>query len=294
MVNHQQSELFLDTSIQVARNVHGPKTKAAIKQRLAQHSRHVTSLVVRQEFKRRLLKEADYLLRLLHRYRSFGEVQQHVIRLFGPWHTRKRTICLQALAQVHGNNDAEQTERLQLYLRSLLVAGLRRFDQMVDEVRRDSSCACARLEVIEKQALRRYEFGTDQCSRTNPGSCGISQFLAQRSELVTRILTHLQSLQPDKKSLEIKNAEEFLQKIRQGSDQAQGCDPCLTVGDLLIALESAGISHFLTLNGVESQHYCRVLEQTLIVHPVNPMKAEIVCLAESSQWPEFGQPREPE
>src|SRR5260370_10713896 len=184
MASPRQPDLFLDTSIQIARHVHGPKTKEAINRRLSQHSRHVTRLVLRQEFKRRLVKEADYLLRLLHRFNSFGEVHQHVIRLFGPWHARKRNICLQTLAQVHGgSDDAEQTERLRLYLRSLLVTGLRRFDQMVAEVRAGLNCACARFEITKKAKLRRYEFSTDRCSQTRPGNCGIVQILAQRSEL---------------------------------------------------------------------------------------------------------------
>jgi hypothetical protein len=288
MASGQQSPLFLDTSIQIARHVHGPKTKEAIRRRLAQHSTHVTSLVVRQEFKRRLLKEAEYLLRLLHRYKSFGEVQQHVIRLYGPWHQRKRTICLQTLAQLHGGNDSEQTERLQLYLRSLLVNGLRRFDQMMDEVRQDSQCACGRMEVKEKEKLRRYEFGTNECSRTRPGDCGIVQFLVQRRELVMKIQDYLQSVPAAKKSREIKNAEAFLDTVFGEPERAKDLNPCLTAGDLLIALESAGASHFLTLNGVESQHYCRALAQTLIVHPVDPTKAEVVCPSESPEWPHFG------
>lgn len=289
-------ELFLETSIQIARHVHGPRTKQAINQRLARHSRHVTSLVVRQEFKRRLLKEAEYLLRLLHRYHSFDEVQQHVIQLFGSWpsRVRKRNICLQTLAQVHGGSDAERAERLGLYLRSLLVQGLRRFDQMVDEVRADSNCTCARSEIIEKEPLRRYEFGKDKCSQTLPGSCGIQPFLAHRQEWVRIILAHLRSLPSDKKSNEIKTAEQFLEKLVARPNQVQQDNPCLTVGDLIIALESVGSSHFLTLNGVESQHYCRVLEQTLIVHPVDPTKPEIVCPVEASQWPEFGKHKKPE
>jgi hypothetical protein len=252
--------------------------------------------VVRQEFKSRLLKEAEYLLRLLHRYGSFDEVNQHVIRLFGSWpgRVRKRNICLQTLAQVHGGNDAERTERLRLYLRSLLVQGLRRFDQMVDEVRTESNCACARMEIVEKEKLRRYEFGKDKCSQTKPGSCGIRQFLGQRKDWVEKILSHLQLLAPDKKSNEINTAEEFLEKLVARQNEVEKDDPCLTVGDLVIALESVGIEHFLTLNGVESQHYCRVLEQTLIVHPVDPAKTEIVCPVDSPEWPEFGKRTEAE
>lgn len=153
MKNSHTSDLFLDTSIQIARQVHGPQTKAAIKKRISQHAKHISSLVVRQEFKRRLLKEAAYLLNLLHRYKSFDEVNQHVIQLFGRWHQRKRTLCLQTLAQVHEGSDAERTERFRLYLRSLLVLGLRRFDQSVDEVRTDSGCGCAQQAIIEKVPL---------------------------------------------------------------------------------------------------------------------------------------------
>jgi hypothetical protein len=102
------------------------------------------------------------------------------------------------------------------------------------------------------------------------------------------VLAHFQSLPMEKKSHEIKGAETLLAILLSQTERARELDLCLTAGDLLIALESAGISHFLTLNGMESQHYCKVLEQTLIVHPVDPTKSEIVCPVELPQWPEFG------
>jgi hypothetical protein len=288
MAKAKTPDLFLDTSIQIARQIHGPQTKAAIKKRLSKHSKHVTSLVVRQEFKRRLLKEAAYLLGLLHRYKSFDEVHQHVIRLFGSWHQRKRTICLQTLAQLHEASDAERTERLRLVLRSLLVTGLRRFDQTVDEIREESKCACARQEVVEKVEFRDYELGIDKCSRASQGACGIREFLEKRTNLASKIALYFQAIPPVKKSAEIQKAEKFLAKIANDPATAVGEDPCLTVGDLLIAMESAGISHFFTMNSAESQHFCRVLGQAMIVQPVVPTKPEIVCLAEDEKWPEFG------
>jgi hypothetical protein len=290
MAKSNDASVFLDTSIQIARLVHGPQTKAGIHQRLAQHQRVFTSLVVRQEFKRRLLKEAEYLLRLLHRYKSFDEVHQHVIRLFGPWpgKVRKRTICLQTLAQVHGGSDGERTDRLQLYLRSLLVTGLKRFDRKFGEVLQDSACACARMDVVEKEALRRYELGLEKCSRTRPGACGIVQFLTSRQLKWKVILERLKSIPDAGKSSEIKNAERFLDRLVNNPDKARNDDPCLTVGDLMIALESAGISIFYTLNSKESQHLCRALDQTLIVRSIDPTKAEVVCLKDDPNWPTFG------
>lgn len=290
MPKPQEGAIFLDTSIQIARLVHGPKTKAGIQQRLARHRSEVTSLVVRQEFKRRLLKEAEYLLRLLHRYQSFDEVHQHVIRLFGSWpgRTRKRTICLQTLAQIHGGNDADRTERFQYYLRSLLVNGLKQFDRKADNLLKDSGCACAKIDVVEKQALRRYELGLEHCSRTKAGACGIVSFLASVQTNCQTIYARLQAIAPEKKSAEIKNAEHFLEGLARAPSQAQREDPCLKVGDLVIALEAAGICNFYTLNSRESQYLCRALGQTLIVRPIDPTKDEIVCDKDAAEWPTFG------
>jgi hypothetical protein len=293
MARSKDDPVFLDTTIQIARLVHGPQTKAGIRQRLAQHERVLTGLVVRQEFKRRLLKEAEYLLRLLHRYKSFDEVHQHVIRLFGAWpgRVRKRTICLQTLAQVHGGSDAERTERLQLYLRSLLVTGLKQFDRKFGEVLKDSACACAWVDVVEKQALRRYDLGPEHCSRTKPGACGIVQFLTSRKPSWQAILARLKSIPDAKKSAEIKNAEHFLDRLMKNPDKVRNEDPCLTVGDLVIALESVGIPIFYTLNSKESQHLCRALDQTLIVRAIDPTKPEVVCRKDDPEWPVFGPDR---
>jgi len=288
MVPPQENGLFLDTSIQIARLVHSPKTKDAINKRIQQYPKAVTSLIVRQEFKRRLLKEADYLLRLLHRYGSFDEVFHHIIRLFGAWHQRKRNICLETLAQVHAEADAERTDRLRLYLRSLLVSGLRRFDQTVDQVRKDSGCACGLREVVERTPLRKYEMGTDHCSQTAPGKCGVTAFFQSRKHIAAAILEKLKSLPDADKSQELKQAQVNLERLCAKPDEVNLADPCLKAGDLFIALEAAGISHFFTLNGTESQHLCRALGQSLIVRPVDPTKDEVVCPADNPIWPSFG------
>lgn len=282
--------VFLDTSIQIARLVHGPTTKKKIKERLGKHERTVTGLVARQEFKRRLLKEAEYLLRLLHRYGSFDEVQQHLIRLPSTYkkNERKKNISLQMLNQVHETNDAERTDRLRLYLRSLLVQGLKRFDQSVDSVLKESGCHCANVKVIEKQELRKYELGPIRCSQQTKGSCGVIDFLVSRRPKCEKLLSHLRLLPPDRKTREISQTERFLDMILKQSDHAVAEDPCLTVGDLMIALESVDQRHFFTLNSAESQHLCRALDQTLIVQPVNPLEPEIVCNKEDENWPQFG------
>ncbi len=286
--------LFLDTSIQIARLVHGPQTKDRIKARIAQHQQTETSLVARQEFKRRLLTEAEYLLRLLKRYGSYDEVQQHLIRLPGSWpgHVRKRNICLQTLAQVHEASAEERTDRLRLYLHSLLVAGLKRHDQSVDHLRRDSGCGCASIDVIQ-QPSGKYQLGPKHCSRLNPGVCGIVSFLESRADIRNKILQKLKSLPADKKTKELQAVEAFLELPGKKMEKVADEDPCLKVGDLLIALESAGTPFFYTLNSAESQHLCRALDQTLIVRPVDPLKDDVECDLSAPQWPEFGKMASP-
>jgi hypothetical protein len=76
--------------------------------------------------------------------------------------------------------------------------------------------------------------------------------------------------------------------IDRAPERACSQNPCLTVGDLLIALESAGVHHFFTLNSAESQHLCRAMEQTLVVRPIDPRKEDVVCDRNAPDWPPFG------
>jgi hypothetical protein len=281
--------VFLDTSIQIARVVHSAQAKERIRQRLALHQRTATSLVVRQEFKRRLLKEADYLLRQLDKYKSYHEVYHHLTHLTGSQFTaRKSAICLQMLGEVHQGDDATRTKRLKLYLRSLLMQGLRRFDQQVDTLIEDSGCGFARVEVAEKEPFRRYEFGPEHCGSARAGRCGIVEFLTLRRDDCQRVLRHLRSLPADARTPELQRAEGFLSSVIQTPQKAREKDPCLAVGDLIIALESAGVACVYTFNSAESQHLCRALGQTLIVRPVEALHDDIVCASSAERWPAFG------
>src|SRR5262249_59387988 len=126
---------------------------------------------------------------------------------------------------------------------------------------------------------------------TKPGACGIVQFLNSRQPKWEALLARLKSIPDAKKSSEIKNAERFLERLVKKPDKARNDDPCLTVGDLVIALESAGVSIFYTLNSKESQHLCRALDQTLIVRPIDPTNPEIICSKNDPNWPAFGADR---
>jgi hypothetical protein len=284
--------LFLDTTIQIARFVHGQETKRRIENRLAGYSLTITGYVVKQEFKRRLLVEADYLLGVLNKYDSLDDVFRHVRRLSHPQQKRKLNICLDMLGFVFQNAGApELKERLALYLHYLLTLGLKEFESMVGHVVRASGCACAKTPILEKARGKRYEFGTSKCSKTESGACEIAAFIEARTPEMTRILDYLRTVPAGnnngEKSAELVQAEEFIESVIANPKSAMARDPCYTVGDLLNALESVGIPVFFTMNGKESQHLCRSLGQKLIVLRNNPEKADVVCLANESDWPKF-------
>jgi hypothetical protein len=280
-------QVFLDTSIQIARWVREREMKELITERIKQYDSTATSLVVRQEFKRRLLKEARYLLNQLNHKGSLEKVQRHIVSILPPQQQRKRNICLEMLTVLFEKaDDAERTERAKRYLRTLLRVGLTDFDNSVDAVVWDSNCACAHFPVEEKIPYNRYEFGPDKCSATG-SVCGIVEFLKLRQSEMRHVLAHLKQIPEALKSADLQKAETFIEKILENADRAKETEPCLTVGDLIIALESVGTPVFYTLNSKESQHLCRVLKQTLVVRPKNPGHEDVVCLNTDDAWPEF-------
>ena len=112
---------FLDTSIQIARLIHSPETCRQIDERLQSFDLTTTGLVVRQEFKRRLLKDARYLLDLFLRHQSFARVHRHIVDVLTPFQRRKQRISLQLLSTlIEDDSDADRTERAILLLRGLL------------------------------------------------------------------------------------------------------------------------------------------------------------------------------
>ena len=283
------TSIFLDTSVQIARMVHSPRTKDRIKRRISEFTATITSSVVKQEYKRRLLKEARYLLDQLNKRKSFIEVYYHVERMpeSYPKLRRKRHICLQTLGHFFGKaDDSELCDRLKLYLHYLLTLGLDEFEDGVTQVVRGSQCGCSKIPVKERIRFRRYEIGTEKCSECRT-SCGIVEFLVERRERLQAILRYLQALPEAKKTDEIRRIETFLSEVQDDPAAAVAKEPCLTVGDLLIALESIGTSTFYTLNGRESQHLCRPNGQDLIVCPVDPLREEVVCVITEDSWHEF-------
>jgi hypothetical protein len=155
----------------------------------------------------------------------------------------------------------------------------------VDHVITASGCACGRQAVRPKKSGT-FDFGSDRCSQVAK-SCGISAFLAQRAEAVLEIRQHLTRPDLPHRSAEIDRTAEFIEATDDDASEVEQRDPCLSVGDYLIALESVRIPVMYTMNGRESQHFCRALGQTMIVRKTNPADEDIVCARNDPNWPVF-------
>lgn len=280
--------IFLDTSIQIARKVHREEIRRSINARLRQHQEIISGTVVRQEFKRRLLKEALYLLKQLDERNSYEKVRRHVLDTLGKPHYRKMKICLDLLVTIdEEDDDGDLFDRTRLMLRDLIKNGIATAEAHLTKLNERSGCACAAQPILEKTPFLRYEFGTDKCSKLRD-ECGIRAFLDENRELLIRLHDYLASIAESdpSKTDELKSAQAFIRKYLDQPDGVEDDDPCLTVGDLLIALESAGCSTIYTMNLRESQHLARFLEQSMIYRPPNSDKQEVECLAGMSDWAE--------
>lgn len=280
-------EVFLDTSIQIARFVHSETKKGKIEDRIKTFSASTTSIIVKQEFKRRLLKEAAYLLGLLNEKKSIWSVLRHVSEVLPPQQYRKQRISLAVINTLFDSStDKENAEHAMRYLRTLLVCGLADFEDLVDSIIEDSGCHCSRFDVREKTRYVKYDFGPEKCSKVRE-DCKIKDFLDTKLYELRKIQALLNTLPVNEKSKELQQSEKFIEEILLNLQTSISNEPCYKHGDLMIALESIGVTNFYTMNSAESQHLCRALSQNLYVRPNNDEKEDVVCLNSEATWPKL-------
>lgn len=276
--------IFPDTSIHIARLLREPEMKQIIEHRLASYDLVVSSSVVVQEFKRRVIPEAIYLINQLNKRGSYQKVRRHVENLPDGW-KRKRVICLGMLSKIFEtvgeSDDAELTDRTKRYLHTLIKHGVTYFKSKLGHVIPGTECYLSKLPIKVKERYKRYEPIEKNCSKVSH-LCPVTDFLTEKIELCKQILKYLSAL-PDK-TIELEDTIEFLRAFIANPDGIHEKNPCYCVGDLLIALESDNIPDFYTMNYKESKFFCDVLNQNLIILPHNPDKSENVYSKNSKPW----------
>ncbi len=277
--------IFTDTSIQIAKLLREPEMKKIIERRLASYDFVVSSSVVVQEFKRRVIPEAIYLINQLNHRGSYQKVERHITHVLPDIMKRKRQICLGMLYTIFeslGNaDDSDLTERAIRYLHTLIKHGITYFKRKLDDVIPGTVCQLSKLPIKVKVPYKKYDLVEKKCSKVYP-PCPVSDFLKEKKELCDQILKYLSTLQD--KTDELKSTHEFLQRIIDNPDTIHKNEPCYCVGDFLIALESNNIPDFFTMNYKESKFFCDVLNQNLVVLPNNPDKSEAIYSNDSKPW----------
>lgn len=277
--------IFPDTSIHIARLLREPEMKKIIEQRLASYNLVVSSSVVVQEFKHRVMPEAIYLINQLNLRGSYQKVLRHVNHVLPVQMERKRQICFGMLDKIFetvGNvDDSELTERAKRYLHTLLKHGIAYFKRKLGHVIPGTECYLSKLPIKVKERYKNYESIEKKCSKVSH-LCRVTDFLKEKMDLCKQLLEYLSTLQ--NKTKELESTLEFLRGFIANPDAIHGKNPCYCVGDLLIALESNNIPDFYTMNYKESKFFCDVLDQNLIVLHNNPDKLESVYSKNSKPW----------
>ncbi len=76
-----EQEVYLDTTILIASFIHSPRVKFEIREKIKSFRNVLTGQVAQQEFTRRLLKEAEYLLGQLKKRKTVAAVQRHLLSM---------------------------------------------------------------------------------------------------------------------------------------------------------------------------------------------------------------------
>ncbi len=264
-------ELFVDTSAIIAHLVGHPEVRRVVASQLQAADRVVTGLVVRQELKRRFLDAVRFVYERLLEASNYHEAYRVAKDALATWQKRKLSLAVDLLVtyatEAGDLTQSELRKHVLFRLEALLDDAWDLLHEVVDEVLRGSGCAFG--QEPPKRDGATWKLGRRKCSLAGE-ACTIADFLVIRRSAAERILARLEEQAPTE---ELADAREFLVAVLPEPGLCRERSPCLTVGDLLIALESADVPTFCTLNGAESLHLCAALGQRLVLCPARPGKA---------------------
>ncbi len=186
---------YIDTSVFIARHTQSRKQAEKIETATGSASGRtkVSGLAVRQELKRRLLGDAEYLYRQLDIKNGYAETVHHLNRNRENQYQKNRAgICLGLMASITGVDDEDKTDRLKTKLRTLIVTCLSKFDCWIDHLERGSGCRCATIDPVEQKRGGRvtFEMGENKCG----GVCAVNRFLVAMSVPMGAIRNHLTTI----------------------------------------------------------------------------------------------------
>jgi len=282
-MNASDDKIFLDTSIIISYTIRTEKIRQKIKDRTGS-KKAISCAVVLNEYKRNVLGQARYLITQFNKKKTVKDVRDHITHtLPSPYFDRRRKIALGLLDSFIGDlSPEEQKERAITLLHSLIVRYRREVSRLIQEEFDTIGCACAAFRPRVKRPYKQYDLGPTKCEKVQ-GQCGIVDFMKENQEIIKRLLSFLAERRGEF-TKEMEAIHNFLESTNDNYEISPTFNPCLTIGDLLIALESKDVKEFYTLNYKESRFFCDFFNQTLIVSSPNPEYDDKVYRPEDRPW----------
>ncbi|MDI6788162.1 MAG: hypothetical protein QME51_07310 [Planctomycetota bacterium] len=261
--------LFLDTSIPISQITKGEDFRRRIDYLLSQFRWLGISSYTQLEYGNRVLDECEYLIKTFNRLGSFRRTLDWITNDLPSQWQRKRTITLNLLHRIYGNNDNECTERALYELTDLMELGTNFVQncysgKAIDEVRDGTRCYWTQRALVSKKDGLHWIRPT--CKK-EIRRCNIDKFFTDNIQIFSTISSAISQL--TNPSQELTNFKTIIDSAKVNSTTLLDYKNCKALADAIIAVDSSGYKSFFSQNIKESQTLCSVMNQILYYLPPN-------------------------
>lgn len=270
-------DIYLDTSIEIAKLVHPRAIREEIKGHLSSYDHVVTGKYVQAEFLNNIVKEAIFLLKNSRQVKNYNQLQISIRKLRShPGWNRKYNLCFDLLTSIVDKNggDNYMLEMITAELERFIIRSKKIFERTHSRIQEDVGCLRSELEVKRTYKNNQHEYSMDTI-KCHDKKCNIFDFLKKNETHLAELLTFLTQLETKTKEIDL--AIDFIKLYFKNDSALYQKNRCAKVGDLLIALSSKEVSNFYSMNYKESRHFAKHLMQNFIFRPHQEEKSTIVC-----------------
>jgi len=258
---------FLDTTIQIDRQLAKLLSKKRLEEILKQAKKLLTSTYVKMEYKRSLVQDWVYIFNMLGDVENIGEV---LLRIKGlsPKANRKinRTIGSLAWFFLDGAKEISELqgkdliEKVRHYFRPLIEFSVEDFDNSVDFVLNETDCFNAKHSPMLKR--EKFDNRTAHCKLSDL-RCRIVEFFNQNLNEFKEIYKMLSSLpQLDEEQRRMRNVLEKALKYPHNMANYKNCWRC---ADSIIAVECPYDGVLFTTNKKHFEPICNKIGKKLAI-----------------------------
>ncbi len=261
-------ELFLDTSIQIARKDYDKDEVDTIDKLLSNYDSTCTSTYVKLEFKQSHIQDLIYLHRTLINEKSFSKTL-HIAKGLNahPGHKRKLSNILEALCSHFAaiksfssddNFDIDLAEKLAFSLEIVLENIWDWFEKSVTKI---SDCTeCIRAKEAPKKRTYVFEARVKSC-KSSKIRCKLNKYFKEKEKEFLQIRDYIKGLDDSKKKKidELNNIVEAIEVGLKNPDDLCNTPVCRKLGDALVAIEAIQSKEMFTKDVDQSEVICKSL-----------------------------------